>query len=219
VALESQFPEIVETKPELLAHHCGEAGLIEKAADLWGKAGRRSVERSALVEAVVQLTRALDQIATLPGTPPLRREQIRLQVALITPLIHVKGYAAPETKAAAERARVLVEEAERAGESLETLVWLSVLYSTVTTNIVDFNGDLYCITDMSLTAFLIWNKHSRFTILPSIVCWPSDSAKMPDHTPCAIGHWPFGYLVILRPHSQTRITRSVTRARSVKPVL
>jgi class 3 adenylate cyclase len=127
VALESQFPEIVETKPELLAHHCGEAGLIEKAADLWGKAGRRSVERSALVEAVVQLTRALDQIATLPGTPPLRREQIRLQVALITPLIHVKGYAAPETKAAAERARVLVDEAERDGESLETSLLLSVL--------------------------------------------------------------------------------------------
>ena len=90
----------------------------------------------------MQLTRALDQIATLPGTPPLRREQIRLQVALITPLIHVKGYAAPETKAAAERARVLVDEAERDGESLETSLLLSVLYSTVTTNIVDFNGDL-----------------------------------------------------------------------------
>ena len=28
----------------------------------------------------------------------MRREQIKLQVALITPLIHVKGYAAPETK-------------------------------------------------------------------------------------------------------------------------
>jgi tetratricopeptide (TPR) repeat protein len=63
-------------------------------------------------------------------------------VALITPLIHVKGYAAPETKAAAERARVLVDEAERTGESLETLVLLSVLYGSVTTNIVAFNGDL-----------------------------------------------------------------------------
>jgi hypothetical protein len=57
------------------------------------------MERAA-VEATVQLARALDQIAALPATPALRREQIRLQVALITPLIHVKGYAAPETKAA-----------------------------------------------------------------------------------------------------------------------
>ena len=89
--LESQFPEIAESQPELLARHCTEAGLIEKAAGLWGKAGQRSLERSALVEAVAQLTRALDQIATLPATPALRREQIKLQVALITPLIHVKG--------------------------------------------------------------------------------------------------------------------------------
>ena len=89
--LESQFAEIAESQPELLARHCTEAGLIEKAAGLWGKAGQRSLERSALVEAAEQLTRALDQIATLPATPALRREQIKLQVALITPLIHVKG--------------------------------------------------------------------------------------------------------------------------------
>ena len=83
--LESQFPEIAESQPELLARHCTEAGLIEKAAALWGKAGQRSLERSALVEAAEQLTRALDQIAALPATPALRREQIKLQVALITP--------------------------------------------------------------------------------------------------------------------------------------
>ena len=112
--LESQFAEIAESQPELLARHCTEAGLIEKAAGLWGKAGQRSLARSALVEAAAQLTRALDQIATLPGTPALRREQIKLQVALITPLMHVKGYAAPETKAAAERARLLIEASRSA---------------------------------------------------------------------------------------------------------
>jgi predicted ATPase len=96
--LESQFADIVESQPELLARHCTEAGQIEKAAGLWGKAGQRSLERSALIEATVQLARALDQIAALPATPALRREQIRLQVALIAPLIHVKGYAAPEPR-------------------------------------------------------------------------------------------------------------------------
>ena len=127
--LESQFAEIAESQPELLARHCTEAGLIEKAASLWGKAGQRSLERSALVEAAEQLTRALDQIAALPATPALRREQIKLQVALITPLIHVKGYAAPETKAAAERARLLIEQAEALGEPPEDpLLLFSVLY-------------------------------------------------------------------------------------------
>ena len=117
-ALESQFPDIAESQPELLARHCTEAGLIEKAAELWGKAGQRSLERSALVEAIEQLTRALDQIATLPSTPALRRKQINFQVALIPPH-SVKGYAAAETKAAVERARLLIEQAEALGEPPE----------------------------------------------------------------------------------------------------
>src|SRR5207302_1243129 len=109
--LESEFTEVAESQPELVARHCTEASLTEKAALLWGKAGQRSLERSALVEAVANLTRALEQIATLPPSPKVRGEQIRLQSALITPLIHVKGYAAPETKAAAEQAKLLIEQA------------------------------------------------------------------------------------------------------------
>ena len=101
--LESQFAEIAETQPELLARHYTEAGQIEKAAGLWGKAGQRSLERSAPVEAVAQqLRRALAQIAALPITHALRREQIKLQVALASTLFHVKGYTSPETIAAFE---------------------------------------------------------------------------------------------------------------------
>src|SRR5499433_3780173 len=66
--IESEFSEIAESRPEVLARTWTEAGLIEKSAGLWGKAGQRSLARSALVEAAEQLTRALDQIATLPGT-------------------------------------------------------------------------------------------------------------------------------------------------------
>ena len=117
--LESQFAEIADSQPEVLARHCTEAGLIEKAAGMWGKAGQRSLQRSALVEAAAQLTRALDQIATLPSTSALRREQIALQVTLITPLMHVKGYSAPETKAAEKRAHLLIEQAEALGEPPE----------------------------------------------------------------------------------------------------
>jgi predicted ATPase len=53
-------------KPELLAHHFTQAGQIEAAIEWWGKAGQQSVERSALVEAAEQFTRALAQIETLP---------------------------------------------------------------------------------------------------------------------------------------------------------
>jgi predicted ATPase len=141
--LEREFVEIAARQPELLARHCTEAGLIEKAAGLWGKAGWLSLERSALVEAAQQLSRAIDLIGTLTPTPARRYEQIRLQVALITPLIHVKGYGSPETKAAAERARLLIEQAEALGESLEDpLLLFSVLYTSCAANYVAFNGDV-----------------------------------------------------------------------------
>src|SRR5207244_745485 len=42
--LEEQFPETAETQPELLAHHCTEAGLIEQAIGYWHKAGQSAVQ-------------------------------------------------------------------------------------------------------------------------------------------------------------------------------
>jgi len=132
----------VAPEPELLAHHFTQAGLTEAAIEWWDRAGQRSLERSALIEAIAQFTHALDQIATLPTTPVLRREEIKLQVALITPLVHVKGYAAPETRAAAERARLLIEQAEALGQPPEDpLLLFTVLYSFCIADFVRFNGD------------------------------------------------------------------------------
>jgi class 3 adenylate cyclase/predicted ATPase len=140
--LESKFDEIAENKPEVLARHCAEAGNIEKAAALWGKAGRRSAERSALVEATEQFRRALELIATLPSTPALRRDEIKLHVELITPLLHVRGYAAPETRAAVERARLLMEQAQALGEPPEDpLLLFSVLYGLWVAKLVEFDGE------------------------------------------------------------------------------
>jgi hypothetical protein len=141
--IESQFAEIAERQPELLAHHSAEAGQIEKSAGLWSKAGQRSLQRSAIVEAIEQLTRALDQIAALPETPTLRREIVKLQVALANALMHVKGYAAPETKAALERAHLLTEQAEARGEpSEDPLLLFSLLYGFWVANTVALNGDV-----------------------------------------------------------------------------
>jgi predicted ATPase len=141
--LESKFADIAESQPELLARHCTEAGLMEKAVRQWGKAGLRSLERSALVEAKEQLTHALTQIATLPSTPALRREAVNFQIALMKAVMQVEGYAATQFKAAAERARVLIEDAEARGEALEDpLLLFTVLYSFWVASIVAFNGDV-----------------------------------------------------------------------------
>jgi class 3 adenylate cyclase/predicted ATPase len=141
--LESQFAEIAESQPELLARHYTTAGLIEKSARLWGKAGRRSQERSALVEAAEQLSQALAQIASLPSTPDLRREQIILQVALLNTLMHVKGYGAPETKAAVVQVKALIERAEALGEPPDDpSLLLSALFGQWIVNFISFNGDV-----------------------------------------------------------------------------
>ena len=142
-SLESEFGEVVENQPEVLARHYSEAGLIEKAASLWSKAGQRSLARSALQEAEAQLSRALAQIASLPNTPALRRDQTTLQVALANAQMHTRGFAAAETRASLDQARVLIERAEALGEPAEDpLVLYSVLYGVCVANYMAFNGEV-----------------------------------------------------------------------------
>jgi predicted ATPase len=143
--IESQFADVADTRPELLARHFAEAGLTEKAAGLWGKAGERSLARSALVEAVAQFTRGLDQIGALPATPALRRQEIKQQVGLANALMYTKGYATAETKAAFDHAHALMEKAEALGEPAEDpLLLYSVLYGSFLQKFIAFNGDAAC---------------------------------------------------------------------------
>jgi predicted ATPase len=160
-AIEGQFGEIAESQPELLAHHCTEAGLIEKAAGLWGKAGQRSLERSALAEARAQLSRALDQIATLPNTAKLRRNQINFQIALANALIHAKGYSSSDTRAAFDKARQYIERAEALGEHpADPLLLFSVLYGFWVAIFGAFDGDV--LLELA-TRFLALSEKQRWS--------------------------------------------------------
>jgi class 3 adenylate cyclase/predicted ATPase len=140
--LESQFTEIAENQPELIARHCTEAELIEKATEFWGKAGQRSLQRSAAVEASEHLTRAVNQIALLSSSAALRHQEITFQVALANALMHTKGYAAFETKSAFDQARLLMERARSLGDTPEDpLLLFSILYGFWVSNLIAFNGD------------------------------------------------------------------------------
>ena len=77
--LEAQFPEIVETQPELLAHHYTEAGLAEQAVGYWQQAGQQAIQRSAYLEAVQHLTTGLALLTTLPETPERAQQELDLQ--------------------------------------------------------------------------------------------------------------------------------------------
>ena len=187
--LERQFAEIVESQPELLARHYTEAGLIEKAAGLWGKAGQRSLARSAMVEAIEQFNRALDQIAELPTSQALRREQIKLRVGLIGPLHHTKGYAALETKLAVEQALAQIKQAEALGEPVDDpLLMFVVLLGIWATNALAFDGDI-CLN--LATQFLnLAVAPKRWTLSrtrPCSAAAPTENAGSPDRTTCGIG--------------------------------
>jgi class 3 adenylate cyclase/predicted ATPase len=141
--LEEQFAETCEGHPEVHAHHCTEAGFVEKAVVYWGKAGRQSISRSALLEAVAQFRCGLDQIARLAPTPALRREQLILQVELAGTLVHIRGYAAPEVVAAFADARAMVERARELGEYPEDpLLEFSIMYGLWVANYVAIDVDM-----------------------------------------------------------------------------
>jgi class 3 adenylate cyclase/tetratricopeptide (TPR) repeat protein len=111
--LESRFPEIVAAQPQLVARHCAEAGLNEKAVGYWLKAGRQAVTRSAMTEAVAQLQKGLSLLATLPDGPWRQQQELDLRFALGQAQTPTRGYAAPEVMESLARARVLAEQLDR----------------------------------------------------------------------------------------------------------
>jgi predicted ATPase/class 3 adenylate cyclase len=111
--LEDQFPEIVATQPALLAQHCAEAGLAEKAVVYWLKAGQQAMARSATTEAVAQLQKGLDLLGRLPDSLGRRQQELDLQIALGPALAATKGYSGADVSETIGRARALAEQIDR----------------------------------------------------------------------------------------------------------
>ena len=128
-ALEQRFPDFVETRPEILAHHYGEAAIADKAIAYWHLAGKLSVAKSAVHEAVAQLRRGLGLLDGLPETPERKQLELDIHVTLTAALMAGKGYGDPEVVAALQRANRLVTETASVGTPLHFSVlfglWVS----------------------------------------------------------------------------------------------
>jgi len=111
--LEDQFPDIAVAQPALLARHCAEAGLTEKAVVYWLKAGQQALARSATTEAAAQLRKGLDALDGLPDGPGRQQLELNLQIPLGWALIAAKGFSAPEVGESFARARALAEQIDR----------------------------------------------------------------------------------------------------------
>jgi class 3 adenylate cyclase len=108
--LESQFTDIAQNQPEILARHLTEAGQTERAVEQWLKAGRRAAGRSAHVEAIAHLKQGLELLVSLPDWPRRKEIESDLQLALGVSLMASKGLSSLEAAGAYERARALCEE-------------------------------------------------------------------------------------------------------------
>lgn len=102
--LEARYPEFVETKPELLAHHYTGAGFAEKAVGFWLEAGRRASARSAHVEAVGHLRKGLEVLTLITDSSARDRRELSLLTALGTELISTEGAGSPEVRHTYDRA-------------------------------------------------------------------------------------------------------------------
>jgi tetratricopeptide (TPR) repeat protein len=111
--LEERFPDVIESQPALLARHCAEGGLAEKAVDYWLKAGRQAIASWAIAEAVTQLRKGLDLIPQLPDGAARRELELNLLMMIAHALTAARGYASPEAGEAFSRARGLSEQLNR----------------------------------------------------------------------------------------------------------
>ena len=108
--LEEQFPETVDTQPELVAQHYTEASLIAHAIPYWQRAGKRAAARSANSEAISHLSMGLELLKTLPDSPERTQQELALLAILGPVLMLTKGWAAPEVKAVYTRREELCEQ-------------------------------------------------------------------------------------------------------------
>ncbi len=116
--LQSNFGQIAEVQPELLAHHFTEAGLTDQAINWWERAALRSAARYNNIEAVSQFNRALAPLTQLAGDSSTRRREFELRIALIKPLYATHGYSGTEVEQNYAR---LLELGQDLGETRQLL--------------------------------------------------------------------------------------------------
>jgi len=124
-ALVERFPETVETQPELVARHYTEAASADQAVVHWRRAGQRAIQRSANLEAISHLSRALSLLRSLPEAPERTQQELMLHLELGAPLLMIKGYPAPEVEQTYTRA---LELSERVGDSAQLFSAISGLW-------------------------------------------------------------------------------------------
>ncbi|MCC2663138.1 MAG: hypothetical protein K0S35_1060, partial [Geminicoccaceae bacterium] len=108
--LEERFSGAADAEPELLARHCAEAGLAERAARHWLRAAELAIGRSANLEAVAHCEMAEAQLRALPSGLERARLELEVLLAKAVAVRAGRGFSAPETEQVFSKACDLCEE-------------------------------------------------------------------------------------------------------------
>lgn len=119
--IEKQFTLLAQTEPEIIAHHYSEADCPEKAIQFWHQAGDRARYRSANMEAIAHLKKALNSLSTLPETAERTEKELDLLLAMGPALIAIEGYAAHEVERIYSLARSLCRKMGKTTQLFQTL--------------------------------------------------------------------------------------------------
>jgi len=105
-----QFPDIVQTQPEIIAYHYTQANNDEKAIHYWYEAAKRSAARSTHNEAIGHLKQGLTLIPNITDPMLRNKSEMLLQTSLGNSLRAVKGWSTDSVKQAYTRALQLCDE-------------------------------------------------------------------------------------------------------------
>ncbi len=128
--LQDHFADRASAEPEIVAHHWDEAGHADEAIAWYQMAGERATRRQAHSEAIEHLSRGLALLEELPPGQEVQERELRLRVALGTPLAMMRGAGTPEVESTYARARELLEDIGDAPQLFGTLWGLSQFYFT-----------------------------------------------------------------------------------------
>jgi predicted ATPase len=120
--IETRFPNIKITEPEVLAHHLTAAGLAEAAIPLWQTAGELALKRVALTEAISPLNQGLELVETLPSSSQRDVSELDLRTRLGTAWLGLKGWPATEVWTSLHPALALAKSLGR-HDALTPILW------------------------------------------------------------------------------------------------
>jgi len=237
--LATQFLDNVRDNPEILAHHCYEAGDYQNALQNWLRAGRMAIQHSAHADATSHLSQALLALDHLPDDNHKLELELQIQASLGLAFMLLKGYAADEVQSAYARAYELCQHTGRSSTTFPILcgLWEYYLVKADLDTAQDLaeqiqvvasetaNSEHYAEAQRTLGVTSFWRGDITNSEHHLQNCLARSTPDIPDRIPiygqdtqvAALASYACVAWLLGRPdQAQTLMDQSVTRARQIK---